>query len=157
MELRGPSARLTRSFQKHTKSSQQTIARWAFWTYQPTLARRWAAVAICIGKPRTERASRMHRMRARVRPVCSTIQRFADWPRCAVVVPTNSNASGLNNSAPGNQHPQSLAGEGIGWIVLHDQIDPIVSQQLREVIQADLGEGVSISGATVWRLESEGR
>ena len=64
---------------------------------------------------------------------------------------------GLNNSAPGNQHPQSLAGEGIGWIVLHDQIDPIVSQQLREVIQADLGEGVSISGATVWRLESEGR
>jgi hypothetical protein len=63
---------------------------------------------------------------------------------------------GLNNSAPGNQHPQSLMTEGIGWIVLHEEIDPIVSQQLREVIQADLGAGVTIEGATVWRIESKG-
>ena len=62
---------------------------------------------------------------------------------------------GLHNRSPGSSIPQSLFKEGIGWIVLHKQIDPSVYQQLLEVLQADLGAGLTLDDATIWRLETK--
>ena len=59
---------------------------------------------------------------------------------------------GLHNRSPGSSHPQTLSHLGYGWIVLHQEIDPTVYQQLLEVLQADLGAGMTIDNATVWRL-----
>ena len=64
-------------------------------------------------------------------------------------------ALGLHNKAPGSVHAKMLQNQGIGWIVLHHDIDPAVVQDLQEVLQADLGTGMVIDKATVWRLETE--
>ena len=62
-------------------------------------------------------------------------------------------ALGLRNKAPGSDHMQMLRGHGIGWIVLHHNIDPLVVPALQESLQVDLGTGVMIGNATVWRLD----
>lgn len=62
-------------------------------------------------------------------------------------------ALGLHNKAPGSTHAQMLQNQGIGWIVLHHDIDPAAVQDLQEVLQADLGTGMIIDKATIWRLE----
>ena len=63
---------------------------------------------------------------------------------------------GLHNRSPGSSDPRTLSSLGYGWIVLHKEIDPTVYQQLLEVLQADLGAGLTIDDATIWRLESDG-
>lgn len=60
---------------------------------------------------------------------------------------------GLHNRSPGNPHAQSLRVDNFGWIVLHRNIDPTVYQQLLEVLQADLGAGMTMDDATIWRLD----
>jgi hypothetical protein len=62
-------------------------------------------------------------------------------------------ALGLRNKAPGSDHVQMLRGQGIGWVVLHHNIDPLVVPALQESLQVDLGTGVMIGNATVWRLD----
>lgn len=61
---------------------------------------------------------------------------------------------GLHNRSPGSQIPQSLGNQNIGWIVLHRQVDPDVYQQLLEVLQADLGAGLTMNDATIWRIDT---
>jgi hypothetical protein len=61
---------------------------------------------------------------------------------------------GLHNRSPGSHIPQSLGNQNIGWIVLHRQIDPDVYQQLLEVLQADLGAGLTMNDATIWRIDT---
>jgi len=61
---------------------------------------------------------------------------------------------GLHNRSPGSSDPRTLASLGYGWIVLHKKVDPTVYQQLLEVLQADLGAGLTIEDATIWRLET---
>jgi len=62
---------------------------------------------------------------------------------------------GLHNRSPGSTDPRTLSSQGYGWIVLHKNIDPTVYQQLLEVLQADLGAGLTIDDATIWRLETQ--
>ena len=62
---------------------------------------------------------------------------------------------GLHNRSPGSSDPRTLSSLGYGWIVLHKNIDPTVYQQLLEVLQADLGAGLTIDDSTIWRLETQ--
>ena len=38
--------------------------------------------------------------------------------------------------------------------MLHRQVDPDVYQQLLEVLQADLGAGLTMNDATIWRIDT---
>lgn len=67
--------------------------------------------------------------------------------------PNEHRRLGLHNRSPGSSDPRTLGSLGYGWIVLHKNIDPSVYQQLLEVLQADLGAGLTIEDATIWRLD----
>ena len=52
----------------------------------------------------------------------------------------------------GSSDPRTLSSLGYGWIVLHECRSECLST-VTEVLQADLGAGLTIEDATIWRLK----
>ena len=59
----------------------------------------------------------------------------------------------MGSPPPGaSTHPATLAARGVRWIVLHPDVDPAVTDTLREALEADLGPGQDTDGTLVWEL-----
>ena len=85
----------------------------------------------------------------------SSLLRYGAFRRLAAACsrrPDEHQRLGLNRWGQNSHHMQSLKAAGIGWIVLHHQIDPQTAPKLEAIIRSDLGEGLRVDDATLWKL-----
>ena len=63
----------------------------------------------------------------------------------------------LSSPGPGSRHPARLSQSRIRYIVLHHDIDPSVTDDLRAALEGSLGAGAELEGATLWDLQLSGK